>query len=352
MEFALSVLRKRMIKDKSILVLLFLSFLIFAGCQVSPAAPRASPSSPSSTATHMLSGSVSDLIAPTATPAPRPTRTPQPTLENVGRVDQDVTYCTADGVVLKMDIYYPLKVTNRPAPIAVNVHGGAWQFGDKTHSETLGDIPELLARGYLVAAVDYRLAPKYKFPAQLEDVKCAVRYLRANASKYDLDSQRIGAWGCSAGGQLVAMLGVTDGRPEFEGSGGYRNESSGVQAVVALSAPADLVLSSYSTPRAEEFFNVFGAASITDPILTRFSPVHYVSKNASPFLILGGDKDRTVPLQQSEVLYNRLRDVGASATLQVVKNAHHCMPDTSPPMEPSRQEITRQIADFFDRELR
>jgi len=77
-----------------------------------------------------------------------------------------------------------------------------------------------------------------------------------------------------------------------------------------------------------------------------------VSKQAPPFFILGGDKDQTVPLQQSQVLYSRLKEVGASAWLQVVKNAHHCLPDDSPPMEPSRQEITRQIADFFDRELR
>jgi dipeptidyl aminopeptidase/acylaminoacyl peptidase len=82
-----------------------------------------------------------------------------------------------------------------------------------------------------------------------------------------------------------------------------------------------------------------------------FSPVTYVSKNAPPFFILGGDQDQTVPLQQSEELARLLNQAGGSATMQIVKNAHHCMPDASPPMEPSRQEITRLIADFFDREL-
>ncbi len=251
-----------------------------------------------------------------------------------------------------MDVYYPLKVTDRPAPVAVNVHGGSWSFGDKRNSETQTDIPELVQRGYLVAAVDYRLAPRYKFPAQIEDVKCAVRYLRAHAVTYHLDSNRIGAWGCSAGGHLVAMLGLTDGRAEFEGTGEYRGESSRVQAVVPIAAPADLTLSSYNLPRADTFSNVFGATSLTDTILVRSSPVTYVSKNAPPFFILGGDRDETVPMQQSQELYRRLKEAGASASLLLVKNAHHCLPDTKPPIEPSRVEITRQIADFFDRELR
>ncbi|MCL6642669.1 MAG: alpha/beta hydrolase, partial [Candidatus Bipolaricaulota bacterium] len=97
--------------------------------------------------------------------------------------ERDVTYCTLDGVELKMDIYRPQQVGAAPTPALLYVHGGGWTGGDKRSGEGIRDIPELLARGYLVAAVNYRLAPRYKFPAMIEDVKCAVRFLRANAER-------------------------------------------------------------------------------------------------------------------------------------------------------------------------
>ena len=335
-------------------VFLIVLFLGSTNCSVTPATSATVPvtKTSSASATIALPTALEATVAPTATATRRPSPTPSIDLEKLGKIDRDVTYCNADSVALKMDLYYPLKVTGRPAPVAVNVHGGSWSAGDKRNSETMIDIPELVRRGYFVAAVDYRLAPNYKFPAQIEDVKCAVRYLRANAAKYNLDPNRIGAWGCSAGGNLAAMLGLTDGIAEFEGSGGYPQQSSRVQAVVAMSAPADFMLTSYNITHDKVFARVFGATSNTDPILAHFSPVRYVSKNAPPFFVLGGDKDETVPMQQSEELARRLNQAGASATLQIAKNGHHCLPDNSPPMEPSRAAITQMIASFFDWELR
>ena len=175
--------------------------------------------------------------------------------------------------------------------------------------------------------------------------------LCALAHDPDLDPNRIGALGCSAGGNLAALLGLTAGNAEFEGDGNYLEQSSRVQAVVAMSAPADFTLTSYNVTHDKVFVRVFGATSNSDPILKHFSPVTYVSKNAPPFFILGGDLDQTVPLQQSEELARRLNQAGTSASLQIVKNANYCMPDASPPMQPSREEITRLIANFFDREL-
>jgi acetyl esterase/lipase len=335
------------VKRRAPPVLLLALFLFCASCSVSPVTPTPIPA----TQTPRATLPIVPTPVPEATAATQSTVTPAPLDSAIGRIDREVTYCTIDDVALKMDVYYPLKVTNRPVPVAVNVHGGSWSGGDKTKSETMGDIPELLKRGYLVAAVNYRLAPEYKFPAQIQDVKCAVRYLRAQAAKYDLDPNRIGAWGCSAGGNLVAMLGLTDGIAEFEGGGNYLEQSSRVQAVVAISAPADFTLTSYNITHDKVFVRVFGAISNSDPILAHYSPVTYVSKRAPPFFILGGDLDETVPLQQSEELARRLNQAGGSASLQIVKNAHHCMPDASPPMEPSRAEITQLIANFFDREL-
>lgn len=333
-------------------VLLLTLLLIGTSCSASAPAPTPVPTTKTPTATPPISPTPQTELTAVSSPSatPFPTRTPTP-IETLGRIDRDVTYCSVQGIDLKLDVYYPLKVTDRPAPVVVDVHGGSWSGGDKARSETTGDIPELVKRGYLVVGVNYRLAPEYKFPAQIQDVKCAVRYLRAQSAKYKLDPNRIGALGCSAGGNLTAMLGLTDGIAEFEGSGDYLNQSSRVQAVVAISAPADFTLTSYNITHGKVFERVFGATSNSDPILTHFSPVTYVSKNAPPFFILGGDLDPTVPLEQSEELSRRLNQAGASAVLQVVKNAHHCLPDPAPPMEPSRQEITRLIADFFDREL-
>ena len=343
-----------MLKNRITVLSSTLLYLFVTGCNAATATPTSLPvilpplsRTPTVASTPLVEAAVPLRMTPT-----RSTRTPEIDLGKLGQIDRDVTYCTADGVALKMDVYYPRKMTNQPAPVAVNVHGGAWMFGDKLHSETLADIPELLNRGYLVAAVDYRLAPAHKFPAQVEDVKCAVRYLRANAATYHLDANRIGAWGCSAGGQLVAMLGLTDGQPAFEGNGEYRNESSRVQAAVAMSAPADLTMKIYASTRAQEFAHVFGASSITDSILQRASPINYVSRNAPPFLVIGGEKDTIVPPQQSEILYERLKQAGESASLLLVKNAHHCLAEAQMPIEPSRAEVSKQIADFFDRELR
>ncbi|MDE3089525.1 MAG: alpha/beta hydrolase, partial [Chloroflexota bacterium] len=280
-------------------------------------------------------------MSPTVTYTPRPTRTPPINAADVGRVDRDVTFCTADGVALKLDLYYPLKVTSRPAPILVNVHGGSWSGGDKRSSETLEDVPELLARGYLVAAVNYRLAPKYRFPAQIEDLKCAIRFLRQNAATFNLDPAHVGTWGCSAGGHLAALLGLTNPRDGFDGSGEYANESSRVQAVVTISGPTDFSLAHYNDgSRADTLARVFGTTSITDTRITRASPVNYVSKRAPPFFILGGDQDNVVPLAHAEELYRRLKDAGADVSLLVVKNGHHCLPPALPPLEPSRKQVT------------
>src|SRR5439155_23230443 len=105
----------------------------------------------------------------------------------------------------------PKRTDSRPAPVAVYVHGGGWRNGNKASGGWIEPVTrELLARGYVVAAVDYRLVPQHKWPAFIEGVKCAVRFLRSNAPKYNLDPNRIGTWGSSAGGHLVALLGLTD----------------------------------------------------------------------------------------------------------------------------------------------
>lgn len=271
---------------------------------------------------------------------------PNPT--KFGTIERDVTYGNADGISLKMDIYYP-KITKKPAPAVVYVHGGAWCNGDKGDLVWPEGIHELIARGYLVSAINYRLAPHYKFPAQIEDVKCAIRFLRTKASNYGLDSSRIGAWGSSAGGHLVALLGVTDRSVGFEGSSGWMNQSSQVQGVVDMWGPTDLTIFKGNSLLLEP---VFGTADYQSEILRRASPLTYVSKGAPPFLILHGEKDNVVPPTQSCILYNRLVSADVPAILVMVGNAGHTLVPVGGPISPTRAEITQTIADFFDTYLK
>jgi acetyl esterase/lipase len=267
-----------------------------------------------------------------------------------GRVDRNVTYCVADNVELKMDVYYPLN-QGGPAPVAVYVHGGGWTSGDKSSGAGVRDIPELIARGYVVAAINYRLAPQYKFPAQIQDCKCAIRFLRANADKYGIDPDKIGAWGGSAGGHLVSLLGLTDANAGFEGAGGYADQSSRVQAVVDMFGPTDLtVLFNGASPRTLE--QVFGTTDRTSEAIKRASPVTWVSNDDPPFLILHGELDELVPPSQSQLLYDRLIAAGLPATLVMVRNAGHSFAPVGGPISPTRAELTRMVADFLDRHLK
>jgi acetyl esterase/lipase len=263
--------------------------------------------------------------------------------------ERDVTYCTLDGVELKMDIYRPQR-SAAPTPALLYVHGGGWTGGDKRSGEGIRDIPELLARGYLVAAVNYRLAPRYKFPAMIEDVKCAVRFLRANAERFSINPEKIGAWGGSAGGHLVALLGTADATAGWD-VGQYLEQSSRVQAVVDMFGPTDLtVLFEGANPRLME--QVFGTSDRNSETLQKASPVNWVSSDDPPFLILHGERDPLVPVSQSQLLYEKLRAAGVPATFVIVKNAGHGFAPLGGPISPSRQELTKMIGDFFDQYLK
>jgi acetyl esterase/lipase len=291
--------------------------------------------------------------APTETPAPpvtlvRPTRLPIPTPTPTSRAEYDVTYCTIENIPLKLDLYFPANRA-QPAPALVNIHGGSWSSGDKQRSDTSADIPALVARGYVVAAINYRHAPTYKFPAQIQDAKCAVRFLRANAARYNLDPNRIGAWGCSAGGHLVSLLAVTEKSTGWDDVGEYQDQSSRIQAAAPLCAPADITL--YDTiARADMLRRVFGSQTGVNPMLVRASPTTFVTKDDPPFLILQGDRDEIIPLAQGEKLYEKLIGAGVAAKIVTVQNGAHCFPD-EPGMSPPRAAITTLIANFFDQVL-
>lgn len=273
-----------------------------------------------------------------------------PTPEKLGTIERDVTYGTADGVALKMDVYYPSSATG-PVPAVLHVHGGGWTKGDKALTAGALFVPELIKRGYLVASINYRLAPQYKFPAHIQDVKCAVRYLRAHAADYGIAPERIGAFGGSAGGHLVALLGVTDESAGFDNSGGWYDQSSRVQAVANQFGPSDLTII-FEGAKPTLLAQVFGNTDRHSDIVVRASPVTHVSPDDPPFLIMHGDKDKLVPLSQSQILYDRLKAAGVPATLVIVKNAGHGFLPADGLPNPTPIQLSNMLADFFDRYLK
>jgi len=265
-------------------------------------------------------------------------------------IQVDLIYCTTDdGIELTMDMYRP-QVGKAPYPVVIYVHGGGWSSGDKSDGVGLIFKQELTRRGYIFVSINYRLAPKYSFPDPIEDVKCAVRHLRDHAAEYNLDPTRVGAIGGSAGGHLVALLGTTDAEAGWD-VGQYSEQSSRVQAVVDLYGPADL-LKMFSGSSRSLMLKTFNASNGDDPILSTYSPVTYVSADDPPFLIMHGDKDQVVSLEQSEILYERLKQAGVPVKLVVVKNAGHSFKPVEGEIDPNFPELFKMVGDFFDQYLK
>jgi acetyl esterase/lipase len=264
--------------------------------------------------------------------------------------ERDVVYKTVGDCCLKMDIYRPTSPDGL-TPAVVYIHGGGWYSGDKTTGAGQDDISEMISRGYVVAAINYRLAPRYQFPAQIEDVKCAIRFLRANAAQYGIDAAHIGVWGDSAGGHLAALLGVTDASDGFEGYGWYDEQSDQVQAVASLYGPTDLA-DFYKNDNSPHIEHVFGTADRESAIISQASPLTYVSDDNPPFLIVHGEEDEVVAVTQSQAFYERLVSADVPATLVIVENCGHCFTPVGEPINPTRTQITLMLADFFDQYLK
>ncbi len=267
-------------------------------------------------------------------------------------VERGVVYCTDGGVALTVDIYRPSQSGSGSVPAVLYVHGGGWEHGDAR----LGGVNALIAhdlnqRGILVAAVNYRLAPQNQWPAQIEDVKCAVRYLRANAQRYGINPSEIGAWGGSAGGHLVSMLG-TAGRGAGFDTGQYLEQSSSIQAVVDMFGPADLTAGGWGSYATSVVQQVFGVTPGQDSgVLAKASPVTYIQPNDPPFLIFQGVSDAVVPPSQSQELAARLQAAGDSATLVMVQNAGHGFAPAGGPISPSLDQIATATAEFLAQHL-
>jgi acetyl esterase/lipase len=239
-----------------------------------------------------------------------------------------------------LDLYVP--TASSPVPLVIWVHGGGWSAGSKD-----GNNPamRLLSKGYAVAAINYRLSQHAVFPAQIEDVKEAVRFLRAGAAKYKLDPDRFGAWGASAGGHLVALLGTSGGVQEFD-SGGNKDVSSRVQAVIDFYGPTDLAKlvppKAVNNPISKL---LGGAVEEKKELAEKANPITYISKDDPPFLIVQGDADKLVPASQSEMLAEALKKARVECELVILKGAGHGGPQFN------SKEMLDRYQTFFDKHL-
>lgn len=241
-----------------------------------------------------------------------------------GRSFSDVVYATVDDTSLMLDLHLP--ANERRPPLLVYLHGGAWSAGDKTAYPAF-----LVERGFAVASVDYRSTNIAPFPANTHDIKAALRFLRAKAGEYGYRAERIALMGVSSGGHLAALAGVTNGDAELEGEEGeYLDQSSDVQAIVSYYGASNLAtILAQSTPaglevRGPALRQLLGAPPEEVPELAQqASPVFHVDRGDPPLMLLHGDQDVQMPINQAHELVGAYRKAGLFVEFMVLNGAGH-----------------------------
>ena len=230
----------------------------------------------------------------------------------------DLAYATQSDAQ-KLDLYIP--EGDGPFPVVIMVHGGGFMFGDKADGAGLTGVDQLLAAGYAVASINYRLSGEAQYPSQIYDAKASVRFLRANAEKYNLNPDKFAAWGASAGGNLVSLLGTTCGVEELEGADlGNAEQSSCVQAVVDWFGPIDFLKmdEQFAGTSCEQSHNaanspeskLVGAEIQTVPdLVATTNPMNYITADDAPFFIENGTADCNIPPIQNKNLADALSAV-------------------------------------------
>ena len=258
----------------------------------------------------------------------------------------DLAYVRDGDANQRLDLITPGAGT-APAPLIVWIHGGGWEGGSYHQNPARA----MVGRGYAVASIGYRLSAQAKYPAQIEDCKAAIRWLRAHAVEYGIDPDRIGVWGASAGGHLAALLGTTAKEKRFD-VGDNLDRSSAVTCVIDSFGPSDFLHwgdppwpASYDTSNTALARLLGGKIAEHEELARLASPVTFVDKDSVPFLIMHGDRDPIVPVQQSVVLDAALRKAGVESTLVIIPGGGHGGGGFDDP------KYLRQMAEFMERHL-
>jgi acetyl esterase/lipase len=255
----------------------------------------------------------------------------------------DITYATVDGEELKLNLSRPKDVREK-LPCVLVIHGGAWRGGNRNgHNEITWNFARA---GYVSATLSYRLVPKFIFPAQVQDVKAATRFLRGNAEKYNIDAERFGAVGFSAGAHLSMVLGTMDKSDGLDDVGDHPEQSSKVQCVVAYFGPADFNLPLPDASRGLVVDFLGGTKEQKQEAYNRASPVTYVNAGDAPTLIFQGTKDPLVPHDQAIAMVEALTKAGVPGRVEFLLGASHGWPN------PELGRTIRETFAFFEQHLK
>lgn len=285
---------------------------------------------------------VTTWCAPAGDPA-------QPVIAAGMRIETDVPY-GAQSPAQVLDILYPAGPGAAARPAVVHIHGGGWYTGGKGGDSTLKLLNTLAENGYVGVSIAYRLSDEAKFPAAVEDCRLALRWLRANAAKYRIDPDQIGAIGASAGGHLSAMLAVAGSEASLDGTGGLAEYSSAVQAAIPVCGPMDLrepLSFKLGLENDDAVMRFLGGTPLALPeVARRASPAAYVRAGLPPMLLIHGTEDRRVELVQSTKFAEALKAVGAPVEVIAVEGGNHGMGIARTP------EMVARIVAFFDAHLK
>ena len=262
--------------------------------------------------------------------------------------EKNIEYSNPDDQHLQLNVARP-KDGVGPFPAVICIHGGGFRAG--TRESYNGLCLQLAERGYVAVTVSYRLAPKFQFPAAVHDVKAAVRWMRANAEKYQMDPDRIGTTGGSAGGHLAQFLGVTSGVKRFEGDGGNAEYSSQVKCVVNFYGPSDFTKSYDASVDAKDVLPLFLGGNLEQERHRHIesSPLYWVTPEAAPTLFVHGTKDAYVAHEQAEWIVERMKAADVEATLMTIEDGDHGFRTSSPEV---KEKIEKARFEFFEKHLK
>lgn len=263
----------------------------------------------------------------------------------------DQNYAGNNNPKQALDLFLPKDwKAGKPLPVVAFIHGGGWMAGDR-RDMGIHLVNVAATRGYAVASIGYRLAPEAHWPEQIYDCKAAIRWLRAHAKELNLDTDRIAAWGHSAGGHLVALLGVTGDVKELEGKVGTNlQESSRVTCVLNVAGPSDLtqtlIVDHEGKPLPGDDPAVVGliGGTMNDKLeeTTLASPINYITADDAPILIIHGTKDERVAYNHATLLHDKLKQTGVSSLLIPMQDAGH---------SPGGNEVIQRMLKFLSRHL-
>jgi acetyl esterase/lipase len=260
-------------------------------------------------------------------------------------IRRDVVYGKGGPRDRKLDLFLP-KGGDGLRPAVVFIHGGGWQGGNRGAFQR--QAAYLAGKGYVGACIEYRLSGEATFPAAVEDCKCAVRWLRANAKELRVDPERIAAAGGSAGGHLASLVGVSGAVKELEGSGGHADQSSAVALVVAFNGVFDMESAGRGGAAGGPVGRFLGGTIAEKPKEYKLaSPMAHVGKGSPPHLFLHGTADTTVPIDQSRKMMKALKDSGVKAEIYEADGAGHGFFNRPPHYEPTLRRMEAFLDEHF-----